>query len=108
MTSVVTRVEVCRTLARVRHEGRLTDAMLAAAEAEFEVLAIGIRWLPVSDEMIAQACTRPATVLKALDAIHLASAQAVRDRSVPGLVFATHDRQLARAAAALGFTVEGV
>ncbi len=46
--------------------------------------------------------------LKSLDAIHLASALVLRDRRDPDLVFATHDRQLGRAAATMGFDVIGL
>jgi predicted nucleic acid-binding protein len=44
----------------------------------------------------------------ALDAIHLATAEQVRERRYPGLVFATHDRHQGRAALALGFEVIGL
>jgi hypothetical protein len=44
------------------------------------------------------------TVVKTLDAIHIASALAIRDRREVDLVFATHDTQQATAARALGFT----
>jgi hypothetical protein len=46
--------------------------------------------------------------IKSLDAIHLATALVWRDRRAPDLVFATHDRQLGRAAAPLGFEVFGL
>jgi len=46
--------------------------------------------------------------LETLDAVHLATALTWRDRRAPGLVFATHDRQLGRAAVALGFEVIGL
>jgi hypothetical protein len=44
------------------------------------------------------------TIVKTLDAIHLASALAIRDRRGIELLFATHDSQQATAARALGFT----
>ena len=47
------------------------------------------------------------TTLGTLDAIHLASALVLREE-VPDLVFATHDRQPAIGARALGFEVIGV
>jgi predicted nucleic acid-binding protein len=46
--------------------------------------------------------------LKTLDAVHLATALMWRDRRAPDLVFATYDRQLGRAALALGFEVIGL
>jgi hypothetical protein len=43
-----------------------------------------------------------------VESVHLATALMWRDRRAPDLVFATHDRQLGRAAAALGFDVVGL
>ena len=43
------------------------------------------------------------TIVNTLDAIHLASAIALRDRRGIDLVFASHDDQQATAARALGF-----
>ncbi len=46
--------------------------------------------------------------LATLDALHLATAGAVRLRRSPAeLVFATHDKQLGRVAEAMGFEVIG-
>ncbi len=47
------------------------------------------------------------TVVKTLDAIHLASALLFREGRGEALVFATHDSQQATAAEALGFTCLG-
>jgi hypothetical protein len=49
-----------------------------------------------------------ATVVKTLDALHLASAMLVRERLRIDLVFATHDPQQSRGARALGFDCVGV
>ena len=48
------------------------------------------------------------TVVKTLDAIHLASALLFEERHEVGLVFGTHDRSQATAARALGFDVVGI
>jgi hypothetical protein len=47
------------------------------------------------------------TIVKTLDAIHLASAAAIRDRRKVELLFATHDVQQALAARAPDFTCVG-
>jgi hypothetical protein len=47
------------------------------------------------------------TVLGSLDALHLATALAVRAQLHADLSFATHDHQLSNAARAFGFTVHG-
>ena len=49
-----------------------------------------------------------ATVVKSLDAIHLASALMFQERRGGRLVFATHNSRQATAAKALGFEVIGV
>jgi hypothetical protein len=43
-----------------------------------------------------------------LDAIHIASANTLRDRLGTEVIFATHDRQQATAARALGFEIIGI
>jgi predicted nucleic acid-binding protein len=48
-----------------------------------------------------------ATSLATLDAIHLATALAIRDE-LPGMIFATHDDELGVAASSMGFDVQGV
>ena len=48
------------------------------------------------------------TVVGTLDALHLATALAIRQRLHSNLMFATHDRQLSNAARAHGFTVFGI
>ena len=49
-----------------------------------------------------------ATVVKTLDAIHLASALLFEEQRQAGLLFATHDRRQGLAARALGLHVVGV
>jgi hypothetical protein len=44
------------------------------------------------------------TIVKTLDAFHLTTAVALRQRRAIDLLFATHDYQQATAARALGFT----
>jgi predicted nucleic acid-binding protein len=47
------------------------------------------------------------TSLGTLDALHLATALAIRDE-LPSMAFATHDRSLANAATAVGYEVHGL
>ncbi len=108
VASGIAKVEVHRTLARVSQQARLTGDGLARATQAFADLEEAIRWLPVTPEVLAAACGPLPTVVKALDAIHLVTAQLLRTAGIPDLVFATHDRQLGLAAAAMGFEVAGV
>jgi hypothetical protein len=61
----------------------------------------------MTDSVLARAADPFPTDLGSLDAIHLATALELR-HEFPTLTFATHDRQLAIAALAMGFEVLGV
>ena len=65
----------------------------------------------IQPSILARAADPFPTFIGSLDAIHLATALAFRHTQPEGerpLLFATHDRQLAKAAAALHFDVIGV
>jgi predicted nucleic acid-binding protein len=100
-------VEVARTLNRLRIEGGYSDAEHSDAIAQFSELAAAIAWVPISDAIIELAAQPTPRHMKALDAIHLASARALRDASRESVTFATHDRRLAAAAAMDGFQTAG-
>ena len=106
-TSEAAYVEVHRTLDRTSREGRLTPQSLLAAEAEVILLADAVKWVPVSREVIDTASGPMPGILKALDAIDIATAMSIRMAGAQDLIFATHDRRQAAAALALGFIVEG-
>lgn len=106
--SEIARVEVARTLARVESERKLTGDRLATALRGLAELEATLQWVPITESIILLASGPLPTVIKALDAIHLATAIAVRDAGASDLVFATHDRRQATAAAAMGFEVVGV
>jgi uncharacterized protein len=106
VSSELIGVECRRTIDRARIRLRLPDEEVADRRA-----AIG-RWIEAFDLVrldppILERASQPfPTLLRTLDALHLASALAVR-ASVPDLVFATHDEELAVAARAVGFRVLG-
>jgi hypothetical protein len=66
-----------------------------------------IEIVPLDDFILERAGDPFPTSLGTLDAIHHASALAVRDE-LPGMVFATHDDELGLAASSMGFDVQGV
>ena len=105
-SSELTRVEVRRVLYRAKADGRLDDRGLVEALRRLVVVEAGIEYLPIAPSVLGFA-SEPTPLLKTLDALHIATARQVRALAVPGLVFATHDRQMATAAVALGFPVEG-
>ncbi len=93
---------------RVESERKLTGDRLATALRGLAELEATLQWVPITESIILLASGPLPTVIKALDAIHLATAIAVRDAGASDLVFATHDRRQATAAAAMGFEVVGV
>lgn len=107
-SSQIARVETRRALDRVRLAGSVNDRWTAGARKRLFEIERRIIWLPISPMIIGRASEPMSVVVGALDAIHLASAAAIRSFAVPGLVFATHDRQQAIGALALGFEVIGV
>jgi predicted nucleic acid-binding protein len=106
VASEIAKVEVHRTLDRMLRTRSFSTESHSRALVEFSDMERSIRWLPVTSEVIDAAAGPLPTIVKALDAIHISTAVRVRD-AFPGLVLATHDRQMATAAVALGFPVEG-
>ena len=106
VSSELIGVECRRTIDRARIRMRLSDEEVADRRT-----AIG-EWIDALDLVrldapILERASQPfPTLLRTLDALHLASALAAR-ASVADLVFATHDEELAVAAKAVGFRVLG-
>lgn len=99
VTSRLSWVEAARALHRLRQLGELTEARLAQAEREIEeVWARCETW-----ELTATVCSlaseiAPATALRTLDALHLATFVLAK-RQIGGLRLLTADQRLAAAAA---------
>jgi len=104
IASELIRLECLRTIDRARIRRGLDDEVVADHRAavleaieELDLVEIG--------PSVLQRATEPfPTVLGSLDAIHLASALLVKDE-FEDLSLATHDRELATAARAVGFWV---
>ena len=75
----------------------------------FKLLEIerSLSMVDVTNSVLERASRPMPTSVGTLDAIHVASALVVREE-VPDLIFATHDRQQAIGARALGFEVIGI
>lgn len=108
VTSFLTEVECMRAVEAARLRCQLTlDESGERRQVVYGHLRRMRRLLP-SLSILRRAGEPYPAAIKSLDAIHLATALVWRDRRAPDLVFATHDRQLGRAAAALGFEVVGL
>lgn len=100
------RVEALRTVDRLRLSGDLSDENVAGLVREIQVVHETLAIYPMSERILQRASETFPTVLGTLDAIHLATALAIRQIE-PIDLFLTHDGQLAIGAQSLGFTVVG-
>lgn len=97
-------VECRRAIDRLRLEGLFDDGQVAEAMEQLGRIERTIKRIRLGKSIIQASSQTMPTIVKTLDAIHLASAVAIRDRRGIELLFATHDSQQATAAKALGFT----
>jgi predicted nucleic acid-binding protein len=107
VTSSLLRVECCRTLDRFVHNGALAEIDYTIKLAEVDAFIDRALVFKVDEALLLDASRRLPLRLATLDAIHLATAERFRDEFDEPFVFATHDRELADAAHAAGFTVIG-
>ena len=97
-------VECRRVIDRLRLEAVFDDNETAQAIERFGKIERTIKRIRLTKSIIHGASKTMPTIVKTLDAFHLASAIAIHERRGIELVFATHDLQQATAARALGFT----
>lgn len=104
-SSDLTLIESDRALIRARTRGLIAEAQLADLHATFS-RAAGHWILFHIDPEITERARRsfPLEPIRTLDALHLATALAVR-ALVPGLVFLSLDRRVRQSGEALGFTI---
>lgn len=100
-------IECRRAIDRLRLEGLFDDKQVARAGETLVQIEQTIRRIKLSSSIVREASRTMPTIVKTLDAIHLASATVIRDQRGVKLVFATHDDQQATAARALGFSTIG-
>jgi predicted nucleic acid-binding protein len=108
VTSALTEVEVLRTLDRLRHvEARPEQGLVELRERAFALLAL-LDVVELSHAVLRRASNPFPTLLRTLDALHVATALLWRDVQIDEpLAFATHDAAQAAAARALGFAIVG-
>jgi predicted nucleic acid-binding protein len=106
VTSEITRVECLRVLDRLRLGGATLERELARRRATTLTVLSGFELIRLNRAVLERAAEPFPMRIRTLDAIHVASALLVRAR-YPALRFATHDEDLAAAAAAEGLPVIG-
>ncbi len=100
-------VELGRVIDRARLAGDIDDGQVEQLQRESRRILRSVEIIALSDRVLDRAAGPMPTTLGSLDAIHLATALELAAKRAPGLVLATHDRQLARAARASGLEVVG-
>ena len=100
-------VEGLRTLDRLRLTGQVTDSQAAAQHGAFRALLARVPVAELSPAVFKRASEAFPVVVGTLDALHLATALALRDEAGASMRLATHDAQLARAGRAMGLEVLG-
>jgi len=97
-------VECRRIIDRLRLESVFNDEEVAQTMGRLEQMERTIKRVRLTRPIVHTASKTMPTVVKTLDAFHLATAMILRERRGIELLFATHDAQQATAARALGFT----
>jgi predicted nucleic acid-binding protein len=106
LTSELTRIEALRTIDRARIELRLSDTEVAERRALILGALDGFHLARLDGVVLDRAAEPFPTLVRTLDAIHLATALLSRAEH-QGLVFATHDHAQAMGARSVGFRVIG-
>ena len=113
ITSRLTRVECLRVLNRFFLEEQLSAESYAAAQQRLKFLLKGIAIIKLVPEIMELAEAPMSTPISTLDALHLATALYYRESGglksgeEHTLLVITHDQQMGRGAATLGFSVLG-
>lgn len=105
--SQINQLEAFRTFYRLRMEKVIDDEKLTELIQKYRKVTEQAQIIQL-DASVFENAERPfATPIKALDAIHLASALLWQEDQDKELVFVTHDIQLGRAALASGLKAKG-
>ena len=104
-SSALLQVECLRTLDRYQTSGELKAAEIPRSYATLHEAMSRIELLRLDEKILENAGGPFGLPLKTLDAIHLVTAIAWRDRISKEVTFLTHDVQLAAAAKAYHFPI---
>lgn len=109
ITSQLIEVETFRAVDRARLVGHLDDRETAFKRKELADALDMMDLVPINSEVIRRARDSFGVVVRALDAIHVATAELLKFEA-PGepLEFWTHDQRQATAALSRGLTVRGI
>ncbi len=105
--SVLLRLEVLRTIDRLRLQGLLEDQQVGGLITGAHAIFDAIDFVPLSAPILRRAEQSFRTGLGTIDAIHLSTALWLGEAGGIPLTFLTHDFELAVAARSVNFRVEG-
>ena len=109
VSSVLIEVETFRAVDRARLVGHLNDAETAVKRKELGDLLGMLDLAPIDDAVIERARASFAVNVRALDAIHVATAETLKaEAAAESVEFWTHDDRQATAALSRGLTVRGI
>ncbi len=105
--SVLLRVEILRTIDRLRLSGRVDDEQVGQLIDDTQIILSTVTLVPLTNQILERASQSFLTALGTLGALHLATALRLVEVNRLELLFLTHDAKLAVAARGVNFTVEG-
>lgn len=108
VSSQLVEVETFRAVDRERLLGHLDDTETAIKRKELTDLLTMLDLAPVDDAVIDRAKGSFAVNLRAIDAVHVATAELLAQATGEPVEFWTHDERQATAALSRGLTVRGV
>jgi len=108
ISSRIVEVEMFRAVDRERLLGRLSDAQTAMKRREMRELLSAIDLAAIDDPVLERAAASFSVNVRALDAIHVATAEVLAAFSGERLEFWTHDERQSIAALSRGLEVRGV
>jgi predicted nucleic acid-binding protein len=109
MSSQLIEVETFRAVDRERLLGKLDDVETARKRKELSDLLAMLDLVPIDGAVIQRARSSFAVNVRALDAIHVATAEVLQtEAAAEPLEFWTHDTRQATAALSRGLDVRGV
>lgn len=108
LTSELTRVEMFRTIDRIRLGNAASDQQVSVLVQELIQIFDRVNEIELSFSVLKRASESFPTFVTTLDALHLASAYLWREVNQEEVIFLTHDIQQGIAAKALGMQVGGI
>lgn len=100
-------VECGRTLDRLRLQDRWDTGETVARVKILHVILDTLQRIPIDKKILKRAAEPFPTIIKTLDALHLASALRLQDHLGQPVLFVTHDIRQGLAATACGLQTEG-